>query len=120
MAKITINIPEDVLSQLTQDENNEQILEQRLTSILRLGLASSKMSPDIYPYILSFLVSNPTPQQVLEFKPTASMQSRLKELLAKSSIRQLSTTERQELDEYEQIEHLIVLLKTGSLRCMAV
>ena len=48
MAKITIDIPEDVLSQLTQDGNEEQILEQRLTAMLRLGLASSKMSPDIY------------------------------------------------------------------------
>lgn len=119
MAKITIDIPEDVLNRLTQNGNDEQILEQRFTDVLRLGLANNTTSSDIYRYILNFLVSNPTPQQVLEFKPTASMQNRLKEILAKSSAGQLSESEQQELDDYEQIEHLIVLLKTGSLRCVA-
>ena len=120
MAKITIDVPEDILNQLTQNGNNEQLLEQQFTSILRLGLANSTIAPDIYRYILNFLVSNPTPQQVLEFQPTSVMQSRLKDLLGRSSTGQLSESEQQELDEYEQIEHLIILLKTGSLRCLAV
>jgi hypothetical protein len=119
MAKITIDVPEDILDRLTQDGNDAQILSQRFTSILRLGLANSAVSADIYRYILSFLVSNPTPQQVLEFQPTTTMQQRLKELLGKSAAGQLTESEQQELNDYEHIEHLIIMLKTGSLRCIA-
>ena len=43
------------------------------------------------------------------------MQTRLKDLLNKSDSGQLNSIEQQELDEYERIEHLIVMLKTGSL-----
>lgn len=119
MAKITIDVPEDILDRLTQDGNDAQIISQRFTSILRLGLANSTVSPDIYRYVLSFLVSNPTPQQVLEFQPTPIMQQRLKDLLDRSVAGKLTESERQELDDYEHIEHLIIMLKTGSLRCMA-
>jgi hypothetical protein len=115
MAKITIEIPDDLLTQLTSDTNNTVILEQRLPEILRRGLSIGRLPADVYHYVLNFLVSNPTSTQVLEFRPTLAMQTRLKELLIKSEIGQLSLTEQQELDEYQRIEHLIVMIKTGSL-----
>jgi hypothetical protein len=43
------------------------------------------------------------------------MQARLQTLLVRSHDGELTTTEQQELDEYERIEHLIVMLKTGNL-----
>ena len=43
------------------------------------------------------------------------MQERLKHLIATEKDGILSVDERQELDEYERIEHLIVMLKTGRL-----
>jgi hypothetical protein len=77
---------------------------------------TSKPFTDIYKYILDFIVSNPSHEEVMKFKPTVAMQARLKDLLAKSATQQLSIAEEQELDEYERIEHLIVMLKSGSLQ----
>ena len=119
MTKITIDVPEDILDSLTQDGHDEQIISQRFTSILKLGLTANTLAPETYRYVLNFLVSNPTPQQVLDFRPTASMQRRLGDLVGKSSNGQITESEQQELDEYEQIEHLIILLKTGSLQCIS-
>lgn len=43
------------------------------------------------------------------------MQSRLHTLLNRSQADELTPSEKQELDEYERIEHLIILLKMGNL-----
>ena len=43
------------------------------------------------------------------------MTNRLKELLAKGESDTLTDLEKQELDEYERIEHLIVILKGRAL-----
>jgi hypothetical protein len=120
MAKITIDIPDDLLTQLTSETSNPDILEQRLPEILRLGLSAGKLPADVYHYVLNFLISNPTPTQILEFRPNLSMQIRLKDLLNKSNSGQLSLNEQQELNEYERIEHLVVMLKTGSLQCITL
>jgi hypothetical protein len=120
MAKITINIPDDLLTQLTTETNNLEVLERRLPEILRLGLSAGKLPADVYHHVLDFLISNPTPDQILEFRPNLLMQNRLKDLLIKSDAGQLSLNEQQELNEYERIEHLIVMLKTGSLNYLAM
>ncbi len=43
------------------------------------------------------------------------MQERLRILLARSKAAELTSAEQKELDEYERIEHLIVMMKVGSL-----
>jgi hypothetical protein len=115
MAKITIDVPDDLLTQLTKETNSSEILERRLPELLRLGLSAGKLPADVYHYVLNFLISNPTPAQIVDFRPTIEMQTRLKDLLSKSDSGQLNSIDRQELDEYERIEHLIVMLKAGSL-----
>ena len=112
MAKITIDIPDDLLTQLTTETSNPEVLERRLPEILRLGLSAGKLPADVYHYVLDFLVSNPTPAQILEFRPNSLMQNRLRDLLSKSDTGQLNLNEQQELNEYERIEHLIVMIKT--------
>ena len=114
MAKITIDIPDDILTQLTSETSSPEVLEQRLPEILRLGLLAGKLPADVYHYVFNFLISNPTPTQILEFRPNLLMQNRLKDLLRKSDSGQLNLTEQQELNEYERIEHLIVMLKTSN------
>jgi hypothetical protein len=43
------------------------------------------------------------------------MQERLRTLLTRSQAGTLTSTELQELDEYERIEHLVVMIKAGKL-----
>jgi hypothetical protein len=69
----------------------------------------------VYRYILNFLTSQPTPEQIAAFRPTAEMQDRLRSLLARNQAGGLTPAEQQEIDEYERIEHLIVMLKLDNL-----
>jgi hypothetical protein len=43
------------------------------------------------------------------------MSERLKTLLGRSKAGELTASEQRELNEYERIEHLVVMLKAGSL-----
>jgi hypothetical protein len=116
MAKITLDVPDDLLTQLTQGENDLESLEIKLLELVRLSLSPGNLPATVYRYVLDFLISNPTPQQLLDFKPTAAMQARLQELVGKYRSGNVTLSEQQELDEYEQIEHLLVMLKAGNLR----
>jgi len=106
--KITIEVPEELSLALSQ-------VGDRLPELLRLSLQQPALPAHIYRYILNFLASNPTPEEIADFRPTPEMQERLRTLLGLSKAGKLSPTEQKELDEYEQIEHLVILLKTGSL-----
>jgi len=108
MAKITLEVP---------DELSEQLLRigDRLPDLLALSLQQPLLPTKIYHDILDFLTSKPTQEQIIAFRPTAQMQERLNTLLIKSETGELTGTEKQELDEYERIEHLIIMLKAGSL-----
>jgi hypothetical protein len=115
MAKITLDVPDDLLTKLTQGENSSD-LEVKLLELLQLSLSPGNLPATVYRYVLDFLISNPTPQQLLEFRPTAAMQARLQELVDKSRSGNVTLSEKQELDEYDRIEHLLVMLKAGNLR----
>ncbi|NJO93185.1 MAG: hypothetical protein HC820_00305 [Hydrococcus sp. RM1_1_31] len=107
MAKITLEVSDALSEQLAQ-------VGDRLPELLALSLQQPPLPAHIYHYILDFLTSQPTPEQILAFRPTLEMQERLKTLLARSKAEELTPTEQRELDEYERIEHLIVMLKAGS------
>ncbi len=57
-----------------------------------------------------------TSDEMAAFRPTSEMQERLRVLLDRSKSGSLTAGEHQELDEYEQIEHLVILLKAGNFR----
>ena len=107
MAKITLEVPDELSEKLLQ-------MGDRLPELLALSLQQPPLPARIYHYILDFLASKPTPEQILAFRPTAQMQERLKTLLTRSKTGELTPIEQQELNEYERIEHLIVMLKAGS------
>lgn len=108
MARITLEVPSELSDQLAQ-------VGDRLPELLRLLLQQPALSAHIYRYILNFLASNPTPEQIAAFVPTPEMQERLRTLLQRSKAGELTEAERLELDEYERIEHLVIMLKSGSL-----
>jgi hypothetical protein len=108
MPKITLEVSEELSQQLAQ-------LGDRLPELLTLSLQQPAVPTHIYRYILNFLASNPTPQQIAEFQPTPEMQERLHTLLTRSKAGELTPRELKELDEYEYIEHLVVMIKAGSL-----
>jgi hypothetical protein len=61
--------------------------------------------------VLAFLVTSPTPQQIVDFQASDAAQARLRYLLAGNRDGTLSPQERGELDEASQINHFVTLLK---------
>ena len=108
MARLTIEIPDDLMEQLTP-------IQEQLPDLLRRCLHPLTLPAQVYRYVLDFLASQPTPKQIANFRPTADMQMRMQYLLLQNQADQLSPREQQELDEYERIEHLIIMVKAGNL-----
>lgn len=72
------------------------------------------MTP-LYTEILDFLASQPSHQDILAFKVSPEAQARLRELLDRSRDGLLTEAETQELDDYQQLEHLMILLKARAV-----
>jgi hypothetical protein len=108
MATISIDIPDELSAQLDQ-------IRDRLPELLALSLHQPAIPAHIYRTILDFLATKPTSDEIIAFRPTPQMQARLDTLLARSHAGQLTSAEQAELDEFERIEHVMVLLKAGSL-----
>ncbi len=109
MSTITIEVP---------DEHSEMLVKagDRLPEILALSLRQPALPAHIYRYILDFLASQPTPERIAAFGPTPEMTERLKTLLAREAAGEITPAEQAEMDEYERIEHLMVMIKAGNLR----
>lgn len=108
MPVLTIEIPDELMEQLSP-------LRDQLPELLRRCLHPLALPAQVYRYVLDFLTSEPTPEQIASFWPTDEMQARLKVLVEKECDGALSTQEYQELSEYERIEHLIVMFKASAL-----
>jgi hypothetical protein len=108
MATLTVEIPDDLMERLAP-------IRDQLPALLRQCLQPPTLTAQTYRYILDFLASQPTPENISAFRPTPEMQDRLHYLLARSKEETITPEETQELNEYEQIEHLIILLKSGNL-----
>ena len=71
------------------------------------------ISPEFTPAneVLDFLLSAPTPQQVIDLRPSPAAQERLRYLLDGNRDDALNDAERAELDSYLQLEHFVRQLK---------
>ncbi len=61
--------------------------------------------------IADFLASGPGPDDLLRFRPSPETRARAEELLEKLKDGCLSAQERQEMDQFEQAERLMRLVK---------
>jgi hypothetical protein len=74
-------------------------------------LSHSATASPAYVEVLDFLVAGPGPREILAFKVSPATQNRLGDLLEKNREEELTDLEQAELDAFEQIEHVMVLLK---------
>ena len=87
--------------------------------MLQQCLRLSVLSAQVYRYILDFLASQPTPEQIASLRSTPEMQHRLSHLLEQNAAGTIVAEKLQELDEYERTEHLIIPLKADTLPVLA-
>ncbi len=68
-------------------------------------------STSIQEEVLSFLMTSPTPQQIIDFRASNMAQERLRYLLEANRQGVLSHQERSELDDSSRWNHLVILMK---------
>jgi hypothetical protein len=68
-------------------------------------------APLAFAEVPDFLLNRPTPEGIVAFKVSPAAQARIRALLDKNREATLNATEAAELDLYEQLEHLMMLLK---------
>jgi len=61
--------------------------------------------------IADLMAASPTREQLLEFRPSTSVQSRASELLEKQNAGTVTAEEQRELDQFEQAELLMRLVR---------
>ena len=114
---MTMQIVLDVPNQLGEQL---QKFPGRLVEVLEIGLRELQIEqPTNFKdeeEILDLLASQPTPEQIISLKPSAHLQSRMSELLAKNKEGALSSQDEKELDRYFLLEHLVRLAKTHAYR----
>jgi hypothetical protein len=109
MATVTIEVS-DELSELVAQAGD------RLPELLAQSLKEPTLPAHVYRYVLDFLAGRPTSEQVAAFGPTLEMVERLRTLLGRESSGEITPAEKAELDEYERLEHLMVMIKSGALQ----
>jgi hypothetical protein len=65
----------------------------------------------LFNEITDFLISRPTPEEIIAFKASDALDQRLHELLDKNSREGLTPDERSEMERFTQINHLMITLK---------
>lgn len=67
--------------------------------------------PQIFSEVLEFMVTSPSPQDIIAFKPSEALESRLTALLSKKNQDVLSDLEQEELDAFLNLNHFMNMLK---------
>ena len=78
-------------------------------------MSSAAAPAHVYRANLTFLANAPSPTEIAAYAPPIEAQRRLKTLLERDKAGELTPAEQAELDEFERIEHLMVMLKAGAL-----
>lgn len=111
--QVTIDLPEQVARRLAAQEGRlEEIMERGLQQ--HGGGTSTR-----WREIIEFLASGPRPEEIIAFRPSAAHAERSAELLHKNREGELDEAEEAELDDMEQINHLMTLLKAEARKFLA-
>jgi hypothetical protein len=78
---------------------------------LPLAASALEAAHPAFREMIDFLAGGPAPEQIVGFKISLAAQTRLEELLDKNREDSLTSDEAAELDVYEQVNHVLVLLK---------
>lgn len=75
--------------------------------------------PDKFAEILDFMVSSPSQQAIIAFKPSAQMEARLTELMTRNKQDTLTEDEHEELEAFLQLNHFVNMLKIRAHKILA-
>ncbi len=73
-----------------------------------------------YMELVDFIASGATPEAIVQFRPSEAVQQRVADLLERQREGQLSAEETSELDDFVQIEHLMIMAKARARQRLQV
>ena len=113
MIEMTMQVPDELAQRLRP-------MSPWLPTVLELSLVGFK-TPAVQTAseIIDFLSMGPSPSEVVAYTVSQRAQERARRLLALNKAGMLSAEEQTELDEVEQIEHIMILLKAQVRRRLA-
>lgn len=76
-------------------------------------------SDNLFDEVLDLLASTPTPEQIIEFRPSDALQQRAHDLLEKNREEGLSAEEQAELEEFSRMNHFMSMLKIRARKRIA-
>ncbi|MBU1168523.1 MAG: hypothetical protein KKD44_03065 [Proteobacteria bacterium] len=104
LSTVQMNITQELALRL-------QPLQGQIQQILELGLrelnAQKQPGFEGASNVLEFLAGLPTPEEILNLRPSEKMRVRINELLDKNRSHGLTTDEQAEWEQYQYIEHLV-------------
>ncbi len=105
MIEMTMRVPDDLAPKLRR-------MTSWLPTVLELSLVGFKTpTAQTVADVIAFLSEGPAPTQVAEYTVSTRAQERLRRLLALNQAGLLSMEEQAELDEIEELDHWLTLLK---------
>ena len=69
-----------------------------------------------YLEIIDFLAAGTTPAALISFRPSQEAQRRVSELIARRNEGTITTEESQELDDFLELEHVLIMAKARARR----
>jgi hypothetical protein len=113
MSSITLTVPDEIADELRRQEDRVPELLQR---VMRELSAEGQSGFDGAAEVFEFLVGLPSPEEVLDLRPSERLDQRVRELLEKNRSEGLTRSEEEEWERYEFLEHLVRLAKASALR----
>jgi len=116
MVELTIQVPNQVARRLEPIRDRLPVLLSQLAQAQSPLPPVSNMTrpadlPLAYAEVIEFLAGGPSHREIAAFKISEEAQARLRKLLDKNRESLLTSAEQAELDLYEHIEHVMILLK---------
>ena len=87
-------------------------VEQRNVNWTREPMSTTKS----YDEIIDFIAAGTTPESVVTFQPSDSVQQRVADLVERSKTGSISVEDQSELEDYLQLEHLMIMAKARARR----
>lgn len=110
MVQLTMQVPDELAKRI-------QPIRSWLPTILELSLVGFRtLATETAIEIIQFLLTNPSPQEVLKYHASERAQQRLQRLLTLNEAGLLGEAEQLELDELQRIEHTLIMLKAHLAR----
>lgn len=108
--QLTIHLPDQLAEQVTAGGYNLSSLVERALRRSTAGMSALRRE------VVSFLARGPRSNEIVEFRPSEAALERMRELLRRNREGALTPAEESEMDEIEEVDNMVSLIKAEALK----